>query len=134
MEAQSAIVIPVICTRCEQVDERGRVSRGAVSCIALTLRTIWSRPVALADALSRFQVVGAMLGAAGQALVHLLINGAAILALPAGLAIALPGHAGAMAGAQWIKAIICTIPNAVGPAGRLSGVPGGPHRRGVVWV
>lgn len=59
-----------------------------------------------AHTLACFQIVRAVFGAAGQALVHLLIDGAAVLALPAGLAVALAGHAGAMAGAQGIKAVI----------------------------
>lgn len=73
---------------------------------ALTLRAIGSGPVPFANTLACFQIVRAVLGAAGQALVHLLIDCAAVLALPAGFAVALAGHAGAMAGAQGIKTVI----------------------------
>jgi len=47
-----------------------------------------------------------VLGAAGQALVHLLVDRAAILALPSGLAIALSGDAGAVSRAQRIQAVV----------------------------
>jgi len=70
------------------------------------LGAIGPRPVAFAHTLSRFQIVGSVLGAAGQALVHLLVDRAAILALPSGLAIALSGDAGAVSGAQRIQAVV----------------------------
>lgn len=73
----------------------------------LTLRAIRSRPVPLADALARLQVVGSVLGTAGQALIHLLVDRSTVLALPARLAVALAGDTGAVSGAEWIQAVVC---------------------------
>lgn len=67
-----------------------------------------SGPVTIADAGGRLQVVGSVLGAAGQALVDLLVHRAAVLALPACLAVALAVDAGAVARAGGIQAVGCT--------------------------
>lgn len=73
----------------------------------LTLSTVVSRPVAITDTGGRFQVVGAVLRAAGQTLIDLLVHSAAVLALPAGLAVALATDAGAVAGAGRVQAVGC---------------------------
>lgn len=73
----------------------------------LTLRTVRSGPVAFANARAGLQIVGAVLGAAGQALVHLLVDGAAVFALPAGLAVALAVDARPVAGARRIDTVGC---------------------------
>lgn len=62
-------------------------------------------PVAIADAGGRLQVVRSVLRAAGQALVHLLVHCATVLALPAGLAVTLAGDAGSVTGARRIQAV-----------------------------
>lgn len=64
-----------------------------------------SSPVAITDAGGRLQVVRSMFGAAGQALVDLLVNSAAVLGLPAGLAVALAVDAGSVARAGGIQAV-----------------------------
>lgn len=90
---------------------RGRQWRGSGgwSCWSFTLGAVGTRPVALADTLAGLQVVGSVLGAAGQALVHLLVDRAAVLALPPSLAVALSWHTGSMSWTEWIQAVICSI-------------------------
>lgn len=51
-----------------------------------TLWTIWSSPVTIADASTRFQIIGAAFRATGQTLIDLLINRAAVFPLPSGFA------------------------------------------------
>ena len=59
----------------------------------------------LANAGRRFEVVRAVIGAAGQTLIHLLINLIAPLALPAGLAVTLAGDTSAVSAAVRIRAV-----------------------------
>lgn len=59
----------------------------------------------ITDAGGRLQVIRAMLRAAGQALVHLLVHCATVLALPTGLAVTLAGDAGSVARAGGIQAV-----------------------------
>lgn len=59
----------------------------------------------LANAGRRFEVVRAVIGAAGQTLVHLLIDLVAPLALPPGLAVTLAGDTGAVAAAVRVGAV-----------------------------
>jgi len=61
--------------------------------------------VLLADAGRGFEVVRAVVGAARQALVHLLIDLVAPLALPAGLAVTLAGYTGAVTAAGRVGAV-----------------------------
>jgi hypothetical protein len=63
--------------------------------------------MAVTHALTRLQVVGAMVRTPGQALIHLLVHNAAVVTLPAGFAVTLAGNARTVAGAGWIDAIGC---------------------------
>ena len=58
---------------------------------ATRLRAIDPGPVLLANAGRRFEVVCPVIGAARQALVHLLVHLIAPLALPTGIAVTLAG-------------------------------------------
>jgi len=59
----------------------------------------------LANAGRRFEVVRAVIGAARQTLVYLLINLIASFALPTGLAVTLAGDTSAVAAAVRIRAV-----------------------------
>lgn len=71
------------------------------------MRAVRSGPEVVADARAGLQVVGAVVGAPGQALEHLLVDLRAVSALPARLAIALAGYALSMARAVSIQAVLC---------------------------
>lgn len=78
--------------------------RSAVQAAA-RLRAINSGPVLLANAGRGLEVVRAVIGAARQTLVHLLIDLIASLALPARLAVTLAGDTGAVAAATRVGTV-----------------------------
>lgn len=67
-----------------------------------------SRPMAVTDAGGGLQVISSVFRAAGQTLIDLLVNSSAVLALPAGFAVALAGDAGAVARARGIQTVGCS--------------------------
>jgi hypothetical protein len=74
---------------------------------AARLGAVHPRPVVLADAGRGLEVVGPVLGASGQALVDLLVDLLAALALPTCLAVAFALDAGAVASAVRVRAVRC---------------------------
>lgn len=71
----------------------------------ITLRTIRTSPMPVANTLGRFQIINTMIGTTGQAFVYLLVDDIAPISLPAGFAVALTLHARTVIGTCGIFAV-----------------------------